>query len=135
MPLTSSPACWSRSAASSSARSFGNAGRTPPSAVAQSPPHLLADLLGDLRHRLLHGAEMPCVHDDASKRRGGDDRRGAPLRLEQGDLAEEVARPERIDPVTVDGDLGRPFLDHEELVCELPLLHQVLAWFEVDLIG
>src|SRR5213594_1338257 len=61
-------------------------------------------------------AEVRAEHDDQRHRRLRDDRGVPAVRLEQRDLAEEVARAECGKDRAVVGDLGGALLDHEELV-------------------
>src|SRR5262249_46957717 len=94
-----------------------------------------ADAVGDRRHLALHCLELTPEHDDAAHRRRGHDFRGPPRGLQQADLAEEIAWAELRDRLAVVRDLGRAFLDHEELVRELPFRREPLALTDRDLVG
>ena len=57
----------------------------------------------------LHLVEVALVHHDRADRGRGDHARGAPVPLDERDLAEELARPEDGEVLPVLGDLADPW--------------------------
>jgi hypothetical protein len=84
---------------------------------------------------LLHPPKLLGRHHDHPQGGRGGHGRGAALRLEQADLAEEVARAELGNAQAVLANLGGAVLDHEELMGEPSLGGQVLPGRHLDLEG
>ena len=79
--------------------------------------------------------ELALAEHDELHRRDGRDRRVARRPVEQCEVAEEVAGPERRDLLTVTGDLGVALDDHEELGPGRALAHEDLAGVDADVLG
>src|SRR4051794_2650705 len=94
-----------------------------------------ADPVGDGRHLPLHLPELALEHDDQPHRGRRDDAGSPPLRLEQADLAEELAWTELREALAALDHVRRTLLNHEELVRELPLLRERVALVDRDLVG
>src|SRR4029453_4707001 len=84
---------------------------------------LLVELADHLGHVAAHLVELPVRDLDHAQRRGRPHRGRALLALEQGLLAEHVARAELREALAVALDLRRPVLDRVEVVRVPPLWH------------
>src|SRR6476659_4655410 len=69
---------------------------------------------------------------DGADLRRGTHGRGPALRIDQADLADDLAGAERRDPLAVTQHVDRAGLQHEEHVWHPALLHQRLAFVQLD---
>src|SRR3954449_50590 len=103
--------------------------------VGQARGERLEHLDLERRHPAQKASEVPGRDDEHSRGRGGDDRGRSRHAGDECDLAEEVARAERVDLAALPAHVRRPLDQYEELVPGRPLSSQLLARLEVDLVG
>src|SRR5689334_15168726 len=96
-------------------------------ALASALFDLLAQLLDDLGHGLLHPRELPVLDLDQPRRGGRRDRRRARLLFEQALLAEVVAGAEVGNLLALALDLHGAVIDHVEVVGVAALADDGLA--------
>src|SRR5262249_53149105 len=77
---------------------------------------LLLDPLGHFRMVALEGSELGAEEDEQLDRRRRGDGRVASTRTEDRHLAEEVARPERLEELTLSIHVDRAFENHRKRV-------------------
>jgi hypothetical protein len=76
--------------------------------LAQASGEAPQDRQRDLRLREKDRLEVPGRQGEAARRADGDDLGGARLPVQHGQLAEEIAGPDRCDRLAVPNDAGRP---------------------------
>ena len=76
------------------------------------------------RHGISQGGQFGAIHHHSRNRAGSDNGRGSLVRLEDADLPHDVSRPELRDEVIPIEDVGRPALDHKQLVGKTTLLDE-----------